>query len=155
MKLNIDKDAFWHYSTNRYGKESVKNFCLQMQDTLDVNVNLLLLAGYLDELKITVTIQVWRDLIYAIDELDNALKCLRKARKKVKTLNQAAYQRLLETELSLEKQTQSLLVENLNGYPCQNNAKSQENLFRLMAAYDISLTSDLEQQLLSINPSMD
>ncbi len=107
---NLDFDRLWIECEALYPAN--KNACLKLQDEHDVNVNLLLLALYLDkytELRYSQT--QWLQLINSIEDWESStLKPFRKSRRLAKnTVEKNKYQQMLTEELVMERESQKLI----------------------------------------------
>ena len=101
--------SFWQFCLAYY--PALKRQLLTLQDIHQLNVNLLLFAGYVDEHNSTISISQWRILVEAIAASEQTLLPLRQQRRAVKGINDEQYQALLATELKLEKQQQTVILE--------------------------------------------
>ena len=106
-------DAFWRYSLTVYGREQVKHLCLTLQDEQQMNVNLILLCGWLAEFGKSLTAfqfkHIWQHLVPS----DNTLHCHRQQRRQAKGTSQ--YDELLAQELKMEAAQQRSLLSFIKG----------------------------------------
>lgn len=129
----------WHWCDMSYGQN--KALCLELQDSCRVNVNLLLLAHYLD---ITLdvagpreySVEQWQILVAAVSEWDDKfLTPYRRLRRLAKAnLNQDEYQQMLDVELMIERKAQRIIlnaINNLQPKGQQANLVSYLSLFGL------------------------
>ncbi|EGM71486.1 DUF2390 domain-containing protein [Shewanella sp. HN-41] len=129
----------WHWCDMSYGQN--KALCLDLQDSCRVNVNLLLLAQYLD---ITLdvagpreySVEQWQRLVVAVNEWDEKfLTPYRRLRRLVKaSLNEDEYQQMLNVELMIERKAQRTILKIINGLSPngrQTNLVSYLSLFGL------------------------
>lgn len=110
----------WQWCDMSYGQN--KALCLELQDSCQVNVNLLLLAQYLD---ITLdvagpreySVQQWQMLATAINEWDERfVSPYRRLRRLAKTnLTENEYQQMLDVELMMERKAQRTILNKING----------------------------------------
>lgn len=129
----------WDWCDMSYGHN--KALCLELQDSCQVNVNLLLLAQYLD-LTLDVTgprqysTEQWQTLTAAIKEWDEKfLSPYRRLRRLAKaSLNKDEYQQMLDVELMMERKAQRTItctLRRLNPLGLKTNLLSYLSLFGL------------------------
>ena len=117
MSEAITADKFWQFSLQLYPQ--VKALCLQWQDELGVNVNLLLLLCYLEQQQLSLSAPELQQLAAQLNsfsaQFTRPLRALRKntaiaavTPAQQQTLKQA----LLQAELELEKLEQQLLLQH-------------------------------------------
>lgn len=116
--MPLDGDI-WHWCDMNYGQN--KALCLKLQDCYRVNVNLLLLAHYLDiSLDVTAprkySLEQWQILVAAVSEWDEQfLTPYRRLRRLAKaSLNQDEYQQILDVELMIERKVQGVILNTIN-----------------------------------------
>ncbi|GGP55295.1 TIGR02444 family protein [Shewanella saliphila] len=87
-----------------------------LQDSHKINVNLLLLAQYLDEKAYLLTQSQWEILISTTAQWEESvLQPYRKLRRIAKQhLAEDEYQKMLDVELIMERKSQHLLLQRLN-----------------------------------------
>ncbi len=112
---------FWQFSLKFYGYKHNKEVLLELQDSAELNVNLILFACFLASKKLPFDIRTAHYLTDSISQQDSIIKQLRQKRRAFKAemttmdiYKQKSYKRLLEQELELEKQQQALLVDSYN-----------------------------------------
>ncbi|MCL1089938.1 TIGR02444 family protein [Shewanella profunda] len=110
----------WDWCYMSYGHN--KALCLELQDSCQVNVNLLLLAQYLDmALDATGSRQYsteqWQTLAAAVGEWDEKfLSPYRRLRRLAKaSLNKDEYKQMLDVELMMERKAQRAITRTLKG----------------------------------------
>lgn len=147
---NIQVEDLWQFSLETYAKTGVSELCLLLQNEFDINVNLLLLTTYLDEQALSLDDSQWPKLEACIFKINNSLKVLRQARTLINEINIEVYDKVLIAELELEKQTQQILVNQLNSVTiCPNQVAS--NLFRFLEFKGVALASDLVTKFHSLS----
>ena len=107
-------DDFWQFSVGLYAENDVKHTCLALQEQHKFNVNVLLLACYLNRTQHVCSESDFMQLIDSISESEGQLHDHRRRRKDAKSLDANLYRKLLTEELCLEKQQQQTLIETLN-----------------------------------------
>ena len=135
----LDADTFWQFSLALYPK--VKTLCLQWQDELGANVNLLLLLCYLEQRQLSLNPAQIAQLSASLQQFSvqftQPLRALR--RQHCDTLSteqqQQLKQALLAAELSLEQLEQQLLLQH-----CQ---APQPRFTPLLETYLALLTRDI------------
>lgn len=115
MSEAITADKFWQFSLQLYTQ--VKPLCLQWQDELGVNVNLLLLLCYLEQQQLSLSAAQLQQLTAQLDnfsaQFTKPLRALRQNSAVAPLLpaqQQTLKQALLQAELELEKLEQQLLL---------------------------------------------
>ena len=112
----LDTDTFWQFSLALYPK--VKTLCLQWQDELGANVNLLLLLCYLEQRQLSLNpmqiAQMSASLQQFSAQFTQPLRALRRQHSDMLTTEQQQQlkQALLAAELSLEQLEQQLLLQH-------------------------------------------
>lgn len=127
----LTAEEFWAFSLGIYKADDVKNACLHLQDSLDINVNMLLLLLYMAKLNYACDYQDIAVLQEAIADSERVLKAHRKMRKQLKLGDPQAYKAALEDELALEKAQQNILVSRaaqLTVYPAEGEKIITEQL---------------------------
>ena len=133
--------AFWQYACDFYGRPSVTNTCLALQDELGLNVNLLLLLCWCEQNNkqlsseqislLTQTVSRWhREYTKPLRQLRRKLSLDDSASVKVK-------QSVFDVEMELEKTEQCLLLGAYNLFDCVVD-KNAQNLQRYLAQADKS-----------------
>ncbi|QYJ78268.1 DUF2390 domain-containing protein [Shewanella acanthi] len=141
----------WQWGDACYAKNQA--LCLMLQDSYAVNVNLLLLALYLDNTRTGVSADTsskqtssnlfsskqWQILITGVMEWDDKLIVpYRRLRRLAKDrLSQTEYEQMLAVELMLERKAQRTILNAVNGLSPtgqQTNLVSYLTLFGLSAA---------------------
>ncbi|MCH1929640.1 DUF2390 domain-containing protein [Shewanella sp. A25] len=120
----------WQWGDDCYAKN--QTLCLMLQDSYAVNVNLLLLALYLDNKRTGARTSAdasskqassslfsskqWQTLITGVMEWDDKLIIpYRRLRRLAKDrLNPAEYQQMLAVELMLERKAQRIILQQVN-----------------------------------------
>ncbi|GGP78477.1 TIGR02444 family protein [Shewanella ulleungensis] len=118
MPATFKRPAFshslWHQCEQVYTKNP--NAYLQLQDNYQVNVNLLLLAQYLDQQAFLLSAEQWQMMLDVIEKWeDSVLVPYRKLRRIAKRhLAEDEYQKMLEVELIMERKSQQFLLQKLH-----------------------------------------
>ena len=113
-----------------------QQICLGLQDDHQVNVNLLLLATWLDQQSHLLSLQQWQTLQQDTFKWESrVLLPYRKLRRLSKSCLAAdEYQQMLDVELMLERKSQKLILHSLNQLAWQgenSNLASYLSLFNL------------------------
>ena len=113
----VSAEQLWQFSLALYPK--VKSLCLQWQDELGANVNLLLLLCYLEQQQLSLTSIELQQLAAALNQFNTQftqpLRALRQnsATAPLSTAQQQTLKQcLLHAELELEKLEQQLLLQH-------------------------------------------
>lgn len=112
--FSIDTNALWQYSLSVYKHEEVKAACLELQDMMDINVNLIILMMYLCRHQLMFNFDDIKLIEEAIKKSEQMLKRHRAKRRGIKQVSLALYQEALAQELLLEKAQQEEMVEFAN-----------------------------------------
>ena len=105
-------EAFWRYSTDTYSQLGMKDLCLACQDQLGLNVNVILLCGWVSVFGKTLTRRQVQGLLWSIKETEAKLKKQRLARNRYKR-GSDAYRDCLKQELAQESEQQRILLQKL------------------------------------------
>ncbi|MDN4502965.1 DUF2390 domain-containing protein [Alteromonadaceae bacterium BrNp21-10] len=107
-------DAFWVFSCEYYAQR--KQQFLQLQNQHGLNVNLLLLAVYLDTQNVMLAAEHWQKLINVVLPSDKQLQQVRLRRQSLDKSGDMYTQQLAQ-ELALEQQQQACCIALLNQLP--------------------------------------
>jgi uncharacterized protein (TIGR02444 family) len=117
MAEQISAEQLWQFSLQLYPQ--VKPLCLQWQDQLGANVNLLLLLCYLEQQQLSLSASELQQLAAKLDnfsaQFTRPLRTLRQnsaAAPLLPAQQQTLKQTLLQAELELEKLEQQLLLQH-------------------------------------------
>ena len=132
--INRFDGQLWQECDQIYLKH--QQLCLQLQDDHQVNVNLLLLALWLDNQSHFLSASQWQILQQDTMKWESrVLLPYRKLRRLSKSCLAAdEYQQMLDLELMLERKSQKLILHNVNQLVWQgdaNNLTSYLSLFNL------------------------
>jgi uncharacterized protein (TIGR02444 family) len=135
----------WQWGDNCYGAN--KDLCLSLQDRHGVNINLLLLAHYLDrQTHLDFDQTQWQQLCQTTQDWDrHLLGPYRRLRRLAKAhLTADEYQQMLDVELMLERKQQAKLLHAVKGLTAIVTATDQgSNLETYLGLMGLS---DLERQ---------
>lgn len=159
---SVNATDFWQFSLSYYAK--VKPICLAWQDDFNANVNLLLLMGYLEQQRLSITGKTLKGLNQALF-IYNArfTQRVRALRRRVSNLNPLTTeqqqqfsaelkQQLLGVELVAEQQEQQLLVQLLTANT-QHNAviNAPSALLELyLSLLQQPISNTVQQQLIQL-----
>ncbi len=109
-----------------------------LQDEYGLNINLLLLAIWLDRQAVELTVEHWQQLSKEIDDHDRqVLLPYRQLRKLSKPhLTREEYQKMLEVELMLERKTQKLILEKLDRLKVTPHKIARVNCHYYLSLFD-------------------
>lgn len=134
----VSAEQLWQFSLALYPK--VKNLCLQWQNELGANVNLLLLLCYLEQQQLSLSGADVQQLAAALDKFSSRFtRPLRALRQNSATAplsaaqQQTLKQSLLQAELELEKLEQQLLLQHCPPLRCAASALLEQYLAQLTA----------------------
>ncbi|MXR69749.1 TIGR02444 family protein [Shewanella insulae] len=128
--------SLWQTCDSLYEKGQL--LYLKLQDDYGLNVNLLLLAQWLDEQHYYLSDQDWRQLSEQVETWEQkVLKPYRRLRKLSKhNLAEAEYRQMLEVELMLERKSQGMILRQLRQLPSE---QGQANLPRYLGLFQIEI----------------
>jgi uncharacterized protein (TIGR02444 family) len=112
--LELCADKLWAYSLAVYQHEEVKTACLELQDSMGLNVNIILSMMHLSAHDLMYNFDDIAALEQAISKSDKALKRHRVKRQGLKTVDNALYAQSLKDELGMEKAQQAEIVTFAN-----------------------------------------
>jgi uncharacterized protein (TIGR02444 family) len=116
----MQADEFWHYALDVYQQEGVKQACLDLQDKMQLNVNLILAMMYLCKHGLMYRYDDFSEVEQAIAESEKKLKHHRRKRRGLKKIDESLYEKALSEELTMEKAQQAIIVEYSNGLVFQH-----------------------------------
>lgn len=127
--LTDQTQAFWEFALTHYARPGVEQACLCLQDSYQGNVNLALLLHWLDTQAQALPADALPALLAALTDTDALLSHFRQLRRELKPgLAPAAYRKLLDFELALEKrQHRDLLAALARSCPVPHPAANQPN----------------------------
>lgn len=116
-----------------------KDLCLSLQNQFDVNVNLLLLAWYLDSRQQGLSREQWQEISQVLTRWESKLLVpYRRLRQLAKPqLETPEYRKMLDVELSLERNGQKLILKWLGQQSLVPHSQNQSHYLSLF-----SLTAD-------------
>jgi len=135
-RLDLD-NPFWQFSLKVYAYEGLAPLCLQLQDDFGFDVNLLLLAVFCDAQHLDLQTEGWRELLVAVQPLQQAVVSARALRRSLKPessnqqdLHAKQYKAAKQHELYLEQVMQALLFETIEPLYLRSKAchNSESNL---------------------------
>ncbi|WJG09317.1 TIGR02444 family protein [Aliiglaciecola sp. LCG003] len=144
----LQAEQFWRYSLRVYGASDVKQLCLSLQDQHGLNVNMLLLCGFLHQADISLSVKQFESLNAGMSQLNAQTKALRSERQKITDKSAVAYKSLLAQELSLEQRQQHCLIEQLNGFSFEQHMGSNFEVYAQSSG--LLLSQALQTSLLSL-----
>ena len=109
-------DAFWQFSITHYERPAVKETCLALQDDAGADVNLLLLAVWLETLDRRIPMELAKKLNSTSERWQVETIGPLRERRRQKPKSSPDYHTCLREELEAEKREQVALVECLNSY---------------------------------------
>lgn len=142
MSKNWSAEDFWQFSLGIYAIEDVKETCLALQNDFSVNVNILLLCGYLNLNNRQLSKLQFVDLSSFIAPSVADVEAIRQNRIVAKMNQPSIYSQLLADELALEKLQQQNIIHFLNQH--QTSIKSMSNLQVYLSSLDKQGDPDLE-----------
>ena len=111
--MALDKEQsindFWGYSLAVYQSDKIQTLCLQLQDEIDADVNLILFAAWLAKQKIHFTsVRVRQACEKTTQWQEGVIKPLRSVRLKVKAISnqKSFYEKIKSVELAAEFESQ-------------------------------------------------
>ena len=124
------ENPFWDFSLRHYVNPSVQALCLQLQDEIQANVNLLLFALWLAEQRRVFDVSLINAHSPFLSWREQVVLPLRQSRVAAKQLQgrNAAYEALKKCELQVERVEQDLLFDLGQTLPIAGPAYSGEQL---------------------------
>lgn len=122
----IWREQHWQHCEAIYSHTSTAKECIRLQDQHGCNVNLLLLALYLDRSQLQLSPVHWQQLKQAIAPwYQQTVDPFRRIRQKAKSqLSDQHYQQLLATELILERHGQTIVTALLQKMHLETTLKT-------------------------------
>ncbi|MDP2560816.1 TIGR02444 family protein [Psychrobium sp. 1_MG-2023] len=150
--MKLSSDELWQYSLTHY--PNVEKLLIELQDTYQLNVNLLLLCGYAQSLGCAIDEFQLQELVSESHSWNKRLTSpFRALRRSLKVeLSAEQYQDMLTMELALEQEEQWRLINSLPELP-NNNPEAQANILGCLIASGVALenlSSDHLNQLFAI-----
>ncbi|MCY7295651.1 TIGR02444 family protein [Alteromonas sp. a30] len=151
---------FWDFSLEFYSFGDVQRLVLTLQDEFDLNVNLLLLCGFLSDLDCALSENNIEQLIQGINASEAQIKTLREKRRATKSVSQVQYHALKQQELEMEQHQQrkiTELVHSFNIIPSKEKRGSACHLTNLRTyinakrAYSKGNNDEIEPFILDLN----
>lgn len=113
---NYNADAFWQFSINHFGRPAVKETCLALQDEAGADVNLLLLAIWLENTGRRIPVELAKKLNSTSEHWQVETIGPLREKRRGEPKSSPDYPTCLAEELEAEKSEQVALVECLNSY---------------------------------------
>ena len=146
----LDEATFWQFAVDLYGKSDVSQVCIELQDKLGLNVNLLLLLCWCERQKIQLDGEQIQQLNFGLDrwhqQYTKPLRQLRRQLALEDDADETVKKTIFEAEMALEKTEQRLLLGVFNQFSLnpQNNA---QNLQRYVSQADSKAVIDYAGQI--------
>ena len=125
----LTEQKFWQYACDLYASSGVTDVCLNLQDTLGLNVNLLLLLCWAEKQQQQLSGAQIEALVQSVNRWhQNYTRPLRQLRRRLALDDVAqtdAKQALFEAELTLEKTEQRLLLATYNQFQFEQVSQAQ------------------------------
>lgn len=116
----LTEASFWSFACALYGKPGVKDICLNLQDSQNINVNLVLLLCWCEQHQRPLDKAQIDQLIAGVApwhrDYTQPLRTLRRRLSQDKAATTETKSQMLAAELALEKVEQALLLEIFNGF---------------------------------------
>ncbi|BDX04581.1 TIGR02444 family protein [Planctobacterium marinum] len=138
----LNPEAFWQFSCELYALPGVKELCLDAQNRLCLNVNILLLCQWLTHHGKSISVEGFIRLQEAIAESENTLLSLRQKRNSLIKAS-TEYKTALQNELDWEMKQQQTLIKTL-AKATRVNA-SEHCLYSYIQSRDPSLILEAEK----------
>ncbi|GGQ08393.1 TIGR02444 family protein [Shewanella litoralis] len=124
LKRPVFTHTLWHQCELVYSQNP--NAYIQLQDSYHVNVNVLLLAQYLDQQAFLLSAEQWQSMLSVIEKWeDSVLVPYRQLRRIAKRhLAEDEYQKMLDVELIMERKSQQFLLQKLHSIDEQPTSNS-------------------------------
>lgn len=122
--MTTDSEAFWQFSIDRYGRDGVSELCIAWQDTLGVDVNLVLFCIWVGQNGCRIPELVLQDCISGpagtwqrdiVQPLRNARRAMKDWQRDSQHDVEALRQRVKDLELECERLTQHVLIDTTAG----------------------------------------
>ncbi|QDE32516.1 TIGR02444 family protein [Shewanella polaris] len=139
--------TIWRHCEQNYSVNP--EFYIHLQDSYQVNINILLLAQYLDQQHYVLTQQHWETLTSVVDKWEaNVLQPYRRLRRITKVyLASDEYQNMLDVELIMERKSQNMLLQKLNlldGETVNSDDSGSSNIQHYLSLFGLDETIMLE-----------
>lgn len=114
-------NPFWRYSLRLYAQPGIADLCLELQDRVGVDVNMLLFCYWLDVQQTPLDQAFLENAQYSVESWqNNVVKPLRGVRKHIGRVEEDFYRQLCDVELEAERAEQNMLFDcyrraSLNG----------------------------------------
>ncbi|RCU43782.1 MULTISPECIES: TIGR02444 family protein [Corallincola] len=152
--MELEADSFWQASYSHYQQPDVKDACLWLQDEKGLNVNLLLLICWAAEQGIELTpVEIDTMLTAAAEWHEQNIAMIRQLRRATEAATwmdddkrEQLKQKLLDSELTMERIEQQILVEQLKRLaPAQrNNARAEQSFWNYLLHLNIPLDEEIQ-----------
>lgn len=147
----LNPKALWQFSLSVYPK--VKPLCLQWQNTLNANVNVILALCYAEQLKLCICPEQLKQSLAQLAPLNlNITQPLRQCRQTLATLALTSEQQtqlkqsILATELQAEQIEQQLLCHTL----LFTSTNTPDNIARYLQYLHIELSPELAADIVDL-----
>ncbi|GAA5215419.1 TIGR02444 family protein [Corallincola platygyrae] len=154
--MELEADKFWHDSIAHYEQPQVKEACLWLQNEKQLNVNLLLLICWLAERNIELTPDQIKVLLDASQEWhDQNIAMVRQLRNATKAASwmdaerrEQLQQKLLESELTMERIEQQIMLEQVKGLSPtpKSPANPEQSFWNYLLLKNIPLDEEIQAQ---------
>ncbi len=123
-------NPFWQYAVQTYQIEDVAEYLLSLQDTHELDVNLILLSAWAAEQQYHLSQTTWLALLAAAAPWQQTIDLLRSARRNLKQQSEPLYQQAKALELACEQRYIAALYEKIQDCTLEPNAQAsyEQNL---------------------------
>ena len=150
----LEAEQFWQDSNAEYQREGVKAACLWLQNEKGLNVNLLLLICWIAKQGVELSPNELEEILAAIanwhDQNISLIRQLRKATEAATwmdtTRKEQLKQKLLDSEITMERIEQQLMIEQLNRLPLKTkpNASAEQSFCNYLLLKHLALDEEIQ-----------
>lgn len=136
-KSELD-NAFWRFAINFYAKAGAAELLLHWQDEYQLDVLMVLLMLYLDELPLSITNTELQQLLEGTQNWRNRIEVARSLRRDLKAEGGSLYQQAKQFELNLEQYYAAELYRlQQDMHSVIKNSTQQETNLAVYACYQL------------------
>ena len=144
-------EQFWQFSLSWYARPGVSTACIELQDKLGLNVNLMLLLCWCEQQQLQLSFDQIERLGLSLkvwsEKYTQPLRHLRRQIALEDHADESVKRAIFDAEMALEKSEQKLLVGAFSHFVLSKSDEQVQNLTRYVSAADSKAVMGFARQI--------